>query len=57
MGARGERCRVRPELGELRLGSQREMPTAQLADEILMPGEGQIKVLFVIAGNPLMAWA
>ena len=53
---RGERCRVRPELGELRLGSQREMPTAQLADEILMPGEGQIKVLFVIAGNPLMAW-
>ena len=32
------------------------MPTSQLADEILTPGEGQVKVLFVIAGNPLMAW-
>ena len=53
---RGVRCRVNPELGELRLGSSKEMPTAQLADEILAPGEGQVKVLFVIAGNPLMAW-
>ena len=57
---RGERCRVRPDLGELvtpgRLGPSREMPTAQLADEILTPGEGQVKALFVIAGNPIMAW-
>ena len=51
------RCRVRPEFGELASpGGVREMPTSQLADEILEPGEGQIKVLFVIAGNPLMAW-
>ena len=57
---RGARCRVRPDLGELvtpgRLGPSREMPTAQLADEILTPGEGQVKALFVIAGNPIMAW-
>ena len=56
----GERCRVRPDLGELvtpgRLGPAREMPTAQLADEILTPGEGQVRALFVIAGNPIMAW-
>ncbi|MFT7219140.1 MAG: anaerobic selenocysteine-containing dehydrogenase [Candidatus Azotimanducaceae bacterium] len=53
----GERCRVRPELGELVSGSGvKEMPTSQLADEILTPGEGQIKVLFVIAGNPIMAF-
>lgn len=53
----GERCRVRPEFGELVSGSGvKEMPTSQLADEILTPGEGQIKVLFVIAGNPIMAF-
>ncbi|MFT5013605.1 MAG: anaerobic selenocysteine-containing dehydrogenase [Dinoroseobacter sp.] len=53
----GERCRVRPEFGELLSPSGvKEMPTSQLADEILTPGEGQIKVLFVIAGNPVMAW-
>ena len=53
----GDRSRTNPDLGEL--GSPtgvREMPTSQLADEILMPGEGQIKALFVIAGNPLMAF-
>ena len=57
---RGEKCRVRPDLGELftpgRLGPSREMPTGQLADEILTPGEGKVRALFVIAGNPLMAW-
>jgi len=54
---RGEACRVRPEYGELVSPSGvKEMPTSQLADEILTPGEGQIKVLFVIAGNPVMAW-
>ena len=53
----GTKCRVNPQFGEL--GSPtgvREMPTSQLADEILTPGEGQIKALFVIAGNPIMAW-
>ena len=54
---RGTRCRVNPEFGELASATGvREMPTSQLADEILTPGKGQVKALFVIAGNPLMAW-
>jgi anaerobic selenocysteine-containing dehydrogenase len=54
---RGDRSRTHPDLGELASPTGvREMPTSQLADEILMPGEGQIKALFVIAGNPIMAW-
>ena len=54
---RGDRSRTNPDLGELASPTGvREMPTSQLADEILMPGEGQIKALFVIAGNPLMAF-
>jgi anaerobic selenocysteine-containing dehydrogenase len=53
----GDRCRVRPEFGELVSPTNvREMPTSQLADEILTPGEGQVKALFVIAGNPIMAF-
>ena len=32
------------------------MPTAALADEILLDGEGQVKVLIAMAGNPMMAW-
>lgn len=32
------------------------MPTAALADEILTPGEGQIKALIVLGGNPMLAW-
>jgi anaerobic selenocysteine-containing dehydrogenase len=31
-----------------------EMPVATLADEILTPGEGQIKALITIAGNPVL---
>ncbi len=54
---RGDRSRTHADLGELASATGvREMPTSQLADEILMSGEGQIKALFVIAGNPLMAW-
>lgn len=30
------------------------LPTPLLADEILTPGEGQIRSLFVMSGNPLM---
>ncbi len=30
------------------------LPTPLLADEILTPGEGQIRALFVMSGNPLM---
>jgi anaerobic selenocysteine-containing dehydrogenase len=33
-----------------------EMPTAALADEILTPGEGQVRALISIGGNPLVAW-
>jgi anaerobic selenocysteine-containing dehydrogenase len=32
------------------------LPTAALADEILTPGEGQVRALFVIGGNPLTSW-
>ena len=33
-----------------------DVPTTVLADEILMPGEGQVKALISIAGNPVSAW-
>jgi anaerobic selenocysteine-containing dehydrogenase len=32
------------------------MPTAALADEILEPGEGQVRALLCIGGNPVVAW-
>lgn len=32
------------------------LPTAALADEILMPGEGQVRALFSLGGNPMAAW-
>jgi anaerobic selenocysteine-containing dehydrogenase len=32
------------------------MPTAALSDEILLDGEGQVKALFCLGGNPMMAW-
>ncbi len=47
----GPRSRVRG-LGQV-IG---EMPTAALADEILEPGEGQVKALLCIGGNPVVAW-
>jgi anaerobic selenocysteine-containing dehydrogenase len=31
-------------------------PTAALADEILEPGDGQVKALFTVGGNPVLAW-
>ncbi len=33
-----------------------DAPTAVLNDEILVPGEGQIRALFTIGGNPVVAW-
>jgi len=33
-----------------------EMPTGTLADEILTPGDGQIRALIVIGGNPVTSW-
>jgi len=47
----GERMRVRG-LAETAAG----LPTSALADEILTPGEGQVRVLFVVGGNPLANW-
>jgi anaerobic selenocysteine-containing dehydrogenase len=38
-------------------GSYFEMPTNTLADEILTPGEGQIKALIVNGGNPALVLA
>ncbi len=32
------------------------LPTAALAEEILQSGPGQVKALFVLGGNPMMAW-
>jgi anaerobic selenocysteine-containing dehydrogenase len=47
----GEQLRVRG-LGNATCG----MPTAALAEEILLEGEGQVKALFCLGGNPMMAW-
>ncbi|HKX57645.1 MAG TPA: molybdopterin dinucleotide binding domain-containing protein, partial [Xanthomonadales bacterium] len=47
----GEKLRVRG-LADTAAG----LPTAALADEILNPGEGQVKALFVVGGNPLANW-
>lgn len=33
-----------------------EMPTSTVADEILTPGEGRIRALINVGGNPLVAW-
>jgi len=32
------------------------LPTAALSDEILLEGEGQVRALFCLGGNPMMAW-
>jgi anaerobic selenocysteine-containing dehydrogenase len=32
------------------------MPTAALAEEILTPGDGQVRALIVSGGNPVVAW-
>ena len=47
----GEKLRVRG-LTDAACG----LATSALPDEILMPGEGQVKALISIGGNPLMAW-
>ncbi len=47
----GPPARVR----ELR-GYRGEMPTATLAEEILMPGDGRVRALIVSGGNPAVAW-
>ena len=47
----GEQLRVR-NLGDNAGG----LPTAALADEILLEGEGQVRALFSLGGNPMAAW-
>jgi anaerobic selenocysteine-containing dehydrogenase len=47
----GPPLRVRG-LGETAAG----LPTAALVDEILTPGDGQVRALFVVGGNPLASW-
>jgi anaerobic selenocysteine-containing dehydrogenase len=47
----GEKLRVR-DLADTAAG----LPTAALADEILTPGEGQVRALLVVGGNPLANW-
>ena len=55
--------RIRPtragDTAKLRVRADRYrggMPTAALADEILLEGEGQVKALICIGGNPMAAW-
>jgi anaerobic selenocysteine-containing dehydrogenase len=38
-------------------GAYEEMPTNTLADEILTPGEGQVRALIVNGGNPALVFA
>jgi len=47
----GEKLRVRG-FTDTAIG----LPTSALADEILLDGEGQVKALIVLSGNPLLAW-
>lgn len=47
----GEQLRVR-NLGDNAGG----LPTAALADEILVEGEGRVRALFSLGGNPMAAW-
>ena len=47
----GEQLRVR-DLGDNAGG----LPTAALSDEILLDGEGRVRALFSLGGNPMAAW-
>jgi len=47
----GEKLRIR-NLTDTRAG----LPTAALADEILLEGDGQVKALFCLGGNPMASW-
>jgi anaerobic selenocysteine-containing dehydrogenase len=47
----GEQLRVR-NLGDNAGG----LPTAALSDEILLEGEGRVRALFSLGGNPMAAW-
>lgn len=48
VGRRVSRVNGRPEV-------QGEFPAADLPDEILEPGDGQLKMMFTVAGNPVLS--
>jgi anaerobic selenocysteine-containing dehydrogenase len=51
----GETSRIRGIKGIFNvLGGFTELPSNTLTDEILTPGEGQIRALFVVGGNPAL---
>ena len=52
--ALGARSRVKPGIGAYQPNG--DIPTTVLADEILTPGEGKVRALISIAGNPVVAW-
>jgi anaerobic selenocysteine-containing dehydrogenase len=56
----GIKSRVADDIGETMVlsayGPRKEMPTAIISDEMLIEGEGQIKALICVGGNPLLAW-
>ncbi len=56
----GVKSRISDDIGEVVVvgpyGPLKEMPTAVIADEILLEGDGQIKALICVGGNPLLAW-
>ncbi len=56
----GVASRIDPDIHETVVlspyGPLNEMPTGLAADEMLEPGEGQIKALICVGGNPLLAW-
>ena len=59
--ARAEKPRPGVGLGQtLRIRGLTEtaagLPTSALADEILTPGDGQVRTLLVVGGNPLLSW-
>ena len=56
----GLKSRVSNDIGETVVlspyGPRKEMPTAVISDEMLLEGDGQIKALICVGGNPLLAW-
>ena len=56
----GLKSRVSDDIGETVVlspyGPRKEMPTAVISDEMLLEGDGQIKALICVGGNPLLAW-
>ncbi|MEH6581035.1 MAG: molybdopterin-dependent oxidoreductase [Halioglobus sp.] len=56
----GVRSRISDDIGEVFVlspyGPMKEMPTGAISDEMLKPGDGQIKALICVGGNPLLAW-